>query len=72
MDSEIIDETKYDGYKLIKLSEVKELCKKYKIRLMKKIFFYNVKMYIHKSLFELTQDIKKYELDNGINGGLYY
>lgn len=71
MNSEIIDNT-YEGYKLIKLSEVKELCKKYKIRLMKKIFFDNVKMYVHKTLFELTQDIKKFELDNGINGGLYY
>lgn len=71
METQIIDET-YNCHKLIKLGEVKKLCKKYKIKLMKKIFFDNVKMYVHKSIYELTQEIKKYELANNIVSGLYH
>lgn len=70
MNSEIIDNT-YEGYKLIKLSKAKKLCKEYKIKLMKKIYHDNQKMYIHKTLYQLTRDIKKYELDNHIKDGLF-
>lgn len=58
--------------KLMTKNEYKLYCKKYNIALMKKIFFDDVKMYVYKTSYELSNDIYMYELNNHIRNGLYF
>lgn len=58
--------------RIISCYEYKLYCRRYKIKLMKKIYYDNIPQYFHKSLYEMARDIYKYELDNNITDGLYF
>lgn len=59
--------------RLISKGEYKHYCKRYRIKLMKKIYHDNCKLYVHKTLYELANEIYKFELEHGdVINGLYF
>jgi hypothetical protein len=58
--------------RIISRSEYKHYCKRYKIKLMKKIYHDDLPLYIHKTLYELANEIYKFELEHNTLDGLYF